>query len=90
VVEKGHKPHPGGKHNKGSGREQLQCWICGKYHHKKDCPLYQGGRTHIYSVEEVQTIGDVGKSISWIYETLDNKQVDYQTSIIDVERNLYD
>lgn len=88
VVEKGHGPHPGEKQNKGSGRELLQCWICGKDHHKKDCLLYHGGRYHIYISQEAHIVGDVGHSIPQIYASFDNKQEYHQTSIIEMEGNI--
>ena len=33
IVENGH----GEKLTRGDGREPLQCWLCGKEHHKRDC-----------------------------------------------------
>ena len=67
----------------------LQCWICVKEDLKIDCSQYQGGRPHIYSAKEVQTVGDVRQSIPWIYATLDNMQVNHQV-IIKMENNLCD
>jgi len=32
----------------------------------RDCPQYQGGRPHIYSAEDAQTVGDVGQSVPHI------------------------
>lgn len=87
---KGHGSRPGEQQDKGSDREPLQCWICVKDHRKNDCPLYQGGISQIYSAQEVQTVGDVGQSIPWIYAAFDNKQADHQTSIIDMEGKLCD
>jgi len=39
--------------------------------------LYHGGRPWIYSAQEAQTVGNVGKSIPRIYAEFDNKQVDH-------------
>lgn len=52
--------------------------------------MYQGGRHQIYSAQEVQTFGDVGKIIPRIYATVDNMQVDHQASIIEMEGKLCD
>jgi len=52
TTKKGHGSHLGEKLNKDSGREPLQCWICGKDHCKKDSPLYQSEKDHIYSAQE--------------------------------------
>jgi len=68
----------------------LQCWICGKYNHKKDFPLYQGGSPQIYSTQEVQTIRDVGHSIPRIYVVADNMQVYHQTFIIEMDSKIFD
>jgi len=38
----------------------------------------------------VQIVGDVGHKISWIYATFDNKQVDLQASMIEMEGKIYD
>jgi len=66
----------------------LQCWICGKDHRKKDCPLHQGGRPHIYSAQEAQKVGDVGHDIPRSYVVVDNMKVDHQASIIDMDGEL--
>lgn len=57
VVEKGHGSLPRELKNRGDGRGPLQCWICSKDHHKKDCPLYQGGIPQIYIAHEAHIVG---------------------------------
>lgn len=52
--------------------------------------MYQGGRPQIYSVEEVQTVGDVSHKIPHTYATLDNRKMDNQASIIQMEEKLCD
>jgi len=52
--------------------------------------LYQGGRPQNYSSQEVHTVRDVGHNIPQIYETLDNRHVDHEASIIEMEGKLYD
>ena len=61
-----------------------------KEHLKRYFPQNQGGRPQIYSVREAQTIEDVDQSIPCIYITLDNKHVDHQESIIEMEGELCD
>jgi len=39
VVDKGRGSQLGEQQTRGDGRGPLQCWICGKDHCKKDCPL---------------------------------------------------
>jgi len=31
-------------HNKDGGWKPIQCWTCGKDHHRRDFPQHQGGR----------------------------------------------
>lgn len=40
AVEKGHGSQPREQHTRGDSKGLMQCWICGKDHHKKDSPLY--------------------------------------------------
>jgi len=44
----------------------------------------------IYSAQEAQTIGDVGRSIPHIYVVLNNRQVDHRESIIDMDGKICD
>ena len=67
----------GEQHTRGDDRAPLQCWICGKDHRKMDFPQYQGGRTHIYSAQEAQKIGDVGHNIPWTYVVMDSRKEDH-------------
>ena len=73
--EKGH----GEKQARGSGMELLECWICGKDHHKRDCSQYQsGGRPHIYSYHEAHIMGDASDNIPHIYGVVDSRRVEHQ------------
>ena len=77
--------------NKGDGRRQLQCWICGKQHLKKDFLSYEGGRDQIYSSQDMQTFGDiVGKCIPQIYATVDNRQADHNAFTLQMDGNICD
>lgn len=62
--------------------------ICGKDNHRKDRPLYHGGEPQIYTTQEVQTVGNVGSNIPYIYPVVDNKQAGHQASIIEMEGKL--
>ena len=90
ATEKRHGSQSVEKQNKGSGREPSKCQTCCGDHCKKDCPMYQVGRPQIYSSQESQTIGDVSQSIPWIYAAVDNRQVEHQSSIIEMEGKLHD
>ena len=79
-----------GHQSKEQNKEPVWCWTCGGDHHRRYFPHHQGGMPHIYSAEDAQTIGDVGQSIPHIYVALDNKKVDHQASIIEMEGKLCD
>ena len=51
---------------------------------------HQGGILQIYSVEDAQTVGDVGQSIPRNYAALDKRLAYHQASIIEMDGNLYD
>jgi len=63
--------------NKDEGWKPLQCWTCGGEHHRGYFPQHLGGRPWIYSAQEAQKVGDVGKSIPKIYAALDNRHIDH-------------
>jgi len=89
ATDRGHGIQPE-EQKKGNGRKPLRCWTCCGEHCWSECPLHQGSRTHIYSAQEAHTIAYVGQSILRIYEAVDNRQVDHQTSIIEIEGKLHD
>lgn len=43
----------------------------------------------IYSAQEAQTVGDVSQSIPCIDATMDIKQADHQTSIIEMDGKIF-
>ena len=86
IVEKGH----GEQYTRGDGRAPLHCWICGKDHHNRDCPQYQGGIPQIYSAQEAHIVGDVGHNIPQIYVTVENKKANHHESIIEMDGKLDD
>ena len=61
----------------------VEVLACGKEHIKMDFLQNEGRRPHIYSAQEVQIVGDVGKRIPRIYVALDNTQEDHQVYIIE-------
>jgi hypothetical protein len=70
---------------KRSRQQLVQCWECGENHLYRDCP-HKGERMRIvHNIHEAETVEDMGMSISRIYATLDNKQVEYQSPMIEVE-----
>jgi len=72
------------------GTGLLECWTCRKRHLKRNCPHNQCGRPQIYSAQEAKIVGYVGQTIPHIYAALDNRQVDHQAFIIEIDGKLCD
>jgi hypothetical protein len=54
----------------------------------KDFP-HKGERMRIFhNIQEVETMEDMGGSMPRIYASLDNKQAEYQSPMIEVEGNI--
>ena len=73
------------EHDKGDGRIHLICWTCGGENIRIYFPQHQGGRPQIYSVQEAQTVGNIGQIIPWIYVAVDSRQADHKESIIEMK-----
>jgi hypothetical protein len=51
----------------------------------RDCP-HRGDKVRIlHNVQQAETMEDMGRNVPRIYATLDNKQVEYQSHMIEVE-----
>ena len=65
--------------------EHLKCWGCGEEHLLRDYPHRQQNSQIIYNVQEATTVNDVARSMLQIYAAVDNKQVDHQASVVEME-----
>jgi hypothetical protein len=63
----------------------LQCWGCGDPHLLRDCLHRQHDNKKVYNVQEATTVNDVAKSVPRIYATVENRQVDHQASVEELE-----
>jgi hypothetical protein len=67
-------------------REPLKCWECGEPHLRRNCPrLTSAARTTVHNLQEASTVGDVGRSMHIINAVVDGRQVDHQSTIVEVE-----
>ena len=66
-------------------RETLKCWVCGEEHLLRDFLHRQQNSRRIYNIQESTTVNDVARSVPQIYASLDNKQDDHQTSVVEME-----
>jgi hypothetical protein len=66
-------------------RETLKCWSCGEEHLLRDCPHRKKNPGRVYNVQEDTTVNDVSRILPQIYASLDNRQVDHQASVVEME-----
>jgi hypothetical protein len=50
-----------------------------------DCPHKNDKVRTVHNVQQEKTVEDMGRSVPRIYASLDNKQVEYQSHMIEVE-----
>jgi hypothetical protein len=63
----------------------IQCWGCKGDHMYRYCP-HKGEKVRIvHHVQQDEIVEDMGRNVPRIYEALDNKQVEYQSHMIEVE-----
>jgi hypothetical protein len=63
----------------------IQCWGCGGDHMYRDFP-HRGEKVRIvHNVQQDDTVEDMGRNVPRIYAALDNKQVEFQSHMIEVE-----
>jgi hypothetical protein len=63
----------------------IQCWGCQGDHKYRDCPHKNIKMRVVHNVQQAKTMEDMGNIIPRIYATLDNKQAEFQSHIIEVE-----
>jgi hypothetical protein len=63
----------------------IQCWGCKGNHIYKDCPHKNGKARAIHIDQQDEIVEDMGSRMLRIYATLDNKQVEFQLHMIEVE-----
>jgi DNA-directed RNA polymerase subunit N (RpoN/RPB10) len=71
-------------------QQPIQCWSCGEDHMSRYFPQ-RGYKVRIaYSIQQVKTFEDMGMNVPRIYATLDNKQVEFQSHMIELESKIND
>eukprot|EP00253_Pinus_taeda_P022079 PITA_22079 len=68
----------------GITRPRVQCWGCGGPHYVKNCPQRKG-TDQISQIHEASTVGDVGRSMPRINAALDDRQGEYQPTMVEFE-----
>jgi len=73
-----------------SPKEPLKCWDCGEAHLQRKCPhLKPSYKNSVYNLQEASTVGDIGRRIHRINVALDGKQVDHQSTIVEIEGKIH-
>jgi hypothetical protein len=63
----------------------IQCWGCKGYHMYRDCPHRSENVRVVHDVQQAETMEDMCINATRIYAALDNKQVEFQLHMIEVE-----
>eukprot|EP00253_Pinus_taeda_P015743 PITA_15743 len=73
--------------NEGATRPPMQCWSCEGPHYIKNCPQRKG-MEQLSQIHEASTVGEVGHSIPRINAALEDRQVEYQPTMVEFEGNI--
>eukprot|EP00253_Pinus_taeda_P034889 PITA_34889 len=65
-------------------RPPVQCWGCGGPHYVKNCPQRKGV-DQISQIHEASTVGDVAHSVPRINAALEDRQAEYQPTMVEFE-----
>jgi hypothetical protein len=70
-------------------QKPIKCWGCERDHMYRDFPQ-RGDKRIVHNIQEDDTVEDMGRSMPRIYVALDNKQVEFQSHMIEVEGKIND
>jgi hypothetical protein len=63
----------------------MECWGCKGNHRYRDCPHRKDKERTVHTVQQAETVEDMGNRMLRIYAALDNKQEEFQSHMIEVE-----
>jgi hypothetical protein len=70
---------------KRSRQAPIQCWVCKGDHKYRDCPHKSDKVRAVPNVQQAETMKGMGIRVPRIYASLDNKKVEFQSHMIEVE-----
>eukprot|EP00253_Pinus_taeda_P012142 PITA_12142 len=70
--------------NEGTARPPVQCWGCEGPHYIKNCPQRKGTE-QLSQIHEASTVGEVGRSVPRINAALEDRQAEYQPTMVEFE-----
>ena len=66
--------------------ELVKCWEYQGPHYDKYCPNRKGDfMNNVHTIQEEETVGDVVNEMPRINAALENRHVDHQTSMVEVQ-----
>ena len=66
-------------------KEPIKCWDFQGPHYASVCPNRKKTINNIHTVQEEMTVGDLARGIPIINAALENRQVEYHNSMVEVE-----
>jgi hypothetical protein len=63
----------------------MQCWGCKEDHKYRYFPHKKDKLKVVHNVQQAEIVEDMGRGVPRIYASLDNKQVEFQSHMIEVE-----
>jgi hypothetical protein len=66
-------------------RQPIKCWGCKGDHRYIDFPHRVDRMRIVHNIQEATIVEDVGRSVPRIYATLENRQEEHQSHMIEVE-----
>ena len=63
----------------------MECWGCKGNHRYRDCPHRKDKARTVHTVQQAETVEDMGSRMPRIYAALDNRQAEFQSHMIEVE-----
>ena len=69
-------------------KEPVKCWECNGPHYASVCPNRKNTVSNIHTIQEDMTVADLERAMPKLNAVLENRQADYQTSMVEVEGKL--
>ena len=66
-------------------KEPIKCWECNGPHYASVCPNRKNIVINIHTIQEEMTVGELVRTMPRINAALENRQAEYQTSMVEVE-----
>jgi hypothetical protein len=71
-------------------QQPMKCWGCNGNHMFRYFPQRGEKARIVHNLRQHATVEDIGRSVPRIYAALDNKQVEFQSHMIEVEGKIND